>query len=231
MTATVSGIHLSGTHAARPAAGGPPAGSLYSCTTDSLIYRTDGTSWSTWASLAGTGLSNPMTTAGDIIVGGVSGAPARLAAGTAGYPLVGGGAGVASAYAAAGKFHGCHVYKNGTQTASPLLFDTEVVDTDAFHSTVSDTGRITIPSGLGGYYVFHFSSLGPASTDAKFRKNGTTVVGGRMYAQGEGYLHMTSPPTLLVATDYMEITNGGSSWGHATVFDAQSQFWCALLGT
>jgi hypothetical protein len=35
----------------------------------------------------GGGFANPMTTAGDIIVGGVAGAPARLAAGSAGYVL------------------------------------------------------------------------------------------------------------------------------------------------
>ena len=38
------------------------------------------------------GMTNPMTTAGDIIIGGTSGTPARLAAGTSGYVLRANGA-------------------------------------------------------------------------------------------------------------------------------------------
>ena len=44
-------------------------------------YRKNG------GALGGSGMANPMTTAGDIIVGGVAGAPARLAIGTGGYVL------------------------------------------------------------------------------------------------------------------------------------------------
>lgn len=58
MVATVAGIHLGiDTHANRPAANTVPDGSLYSCSTHSLIYRSNfaGNSWATWATLAGTG--------------------------------------------------------------------------------------------------------------------------------------------------------------------------------
>lgn len=85
MPATVAGIHLGpDTHANRPAANasGLPIGSLYVCSTHELIYQTDGSAWTTWATLS-SGLTNPMTTAGDIIVGGASGAPARLGIGSA----------------------------------------------------------------------------------------------------------------------------------------------------
>lgn len=47
---------------------------------------------------AGLPLSNPMTTAGDIIIGGTSGAPTRLAAGTSGQALISNGPGVAPSY-------------------------------------------------------------------------------------------------------------------------------------
>ena len=55
--ASVSGIHLAGDHASRPAGNAQPDGSLYSCTTHSLIYKSNyaGNSWSTWATLTGTG--------------------------------------------------------------------------------------------------------------------------------------------------------------------------------
>lgn len=51
MTATVAGIHLGlDTHANRPAANTVPDGSLYSCSTHGLIYKSDygGNSWATW---------------------------------------------------------------------------------------------------------------------------------------------------------------------------------------
>lgn len=48
-----------------------------------------------WTTPAGTGMSNPMTTAGDIIKGGASGTPERLAIGTDGYLLASNGTTVA----------------------------------------------------------------------------------------------------------------------------------------
>lgn len=50
--------------------------------------------------MTGTGLANPMTTAGDLIVGGTSGAPGRLGAGTPGYALKSNGPGVAPSWQA-----------------------------------------------------------------------------------------------------------------------------------
>jgi hypothetical protein len=86
MVATVAGIHLGpDTHANRPAANTVPDGSLYSCTTHSLVYKSNfaGNSWATWATLGGTGLSDPMTTRGDIIIRDASNATARLGRGGA----------------------------------------------------------------------------------------------------------------------------------------------------
>lgn len=48
-----------------------------------------------------TGMSNPMTTQGDLIVGGSSGTPSRLAAGSSGYVLTSNGAGATPSWAAA----------------------------------------------------------------------------------------------------------------------------------
>lgn len=82
-------VIMRGLHADRPAAG--TGGRLYYETDTSTLYRDSG---STWESIEGVGdFSNPMTTAGDIIKGGSSGTPARLAVGTAGQVLtVSGGA-------------------------------------------------------------------------------------------------------------------------------------------
>lgn len=64
MPATIAGSHEGlDTHANRPAANaaGQPVGALYSCSTHSLIYKTDGSSWATWATLG---------TAGAYVAGG-----------------------------------------------------------------------------------------------------------------------------------------------------------------
>ena len=52
---TLPGLLDTGTHAARPAAGDVGSGALYSCTDHSLIYQSDGSSWTTWATLGTVG--------------------------------------------------------------------------------------------------------------------------------------------------------------------------------
>lgn len=141
MTATVSGIHLSGTHAARPGAAGPPAGTLYSCTTDSLIYRTDGTSWSTWATLGSVGGSVATDAiwdvAGDVAVGSGANTAARLAIGDAGGALsrvngaVAWNSGAAFPTAATGDRYwrtdlGLEFYYDGTRWLSTTQFSVEM---------------------------------------------------------------------------------------------------------
>lgn len=42
------------THANRPAATAVPAGTLYSCSTHGLVYRSDAATWATWATLGAT---------------------------------------------------------------------------------------------------------------------------------------------------------------------------------
>jgi len=78
MAATVQGILLDGDHASLPAAGDPPVGSIYSCSTHSLIYQTDGATWSTWATLGtaftyGTTADMPASVPGDVENAGAAG--------------------------------------------------------------------------------------------------------------------------------------------------------------
>ena len=54
---------LTGPHASRPAATAVPAGTLYACSDHSLVYQSDGSSWSTWATLTGTGMSDVLPVA------------------------------------------------------------------------------------------------------------------------------------------------------------------------
>jgi hypothetical protein len=72
-----------GLTSARPSAG--IAGRLYYSTDDVVLYRDNGSSWDTVG--VGSALSNPMTTQDDLVVGGASGVPARLAKGSDGQVL------------------------------------------------------------------------------------------------------------------------------------------------
>lgn len=75
--ALLSEVIASGLLTDRPAAG--TAGRLYYATDGPALYRDNGTTWAD-LSLSG-GMTNPMTTADDVIIGGASGAATRLAKG------------------------------------------------------------------------------------------------------------------------------------------------------
>lgn len=65
MTTRFADHLLEGDHASRPAASAVPTGTLYSCSTHSLIYQSDGsTTWATWATLGG-GAGTPASTVTD----------------------------------------------------------------------------------------------------------------------------------------------------------------------
>lgn len=81
--------------------------------------------------------------------------------------------------------HGCRVTKNATQSIATgsdvaVTFQTETYDTDGFHDTGANTERITVPSGLGGYYQLRGKCQWAAAAGgfrrAKIRLNGTTIL-------------------------------------------------------
>lgn len=100
--ATLPGLLLTGTHAARPAATAVGSGALYSCSTHLLIYQSDGATWSTWATLTGSGMADPMTTRGDMIIRDATNTTARLGKGTANQVLTSDGTDIAWATPASG---------------------------------------------------------------------------------------------------------------------------------
>ena len=86
-------------------------------------------SWVTAGSGSG-GFSNPMTTQGDLIAGGTSGAPQRLATGTNGYVLTSNGPGTLPSYQASSGSAGSSVTMGGAVTgnsATAVLRDTKSV--------------------------------------------------------------------------------------------------------
>lgn len=147
-------------------------------------------------------------------------------------------------------FHGCKLYNDGTQSisnnsATAILFGAEEYDTDAYHSTGSNTSRITIPSGLDGIYRVSYKIAIPSSNTtgnriAFVRKNGGTdannVIGSATFtapSSTAGQQWGLSFTVDLVATDYLELffyqDSGGSintgsavsSRANVNIFEAQ----------
>lgn len=142
--------------------------------------------------------------------------------------------------AASGVDAGCDVYHDTTQsvndaTDTALLFNTETRDTDAFHSTVSNTGRITIPTGLGGWYLF--SAHVPwtvANTGIRkvwFRTNGTTASTPVTVDQSLGdFNHQIVQPLYLAAGDYVEVVVNQSGVSPSLNVLANARFWALKMG-
>ena len=179
-------------------------------------------------------VTNEMATAidakADLIVGTGADTFARLAvASTAGYLLSVDSAettGLKWAAPAGGGFVGCSLYASANialgNDASPILtWDSEVFDTDAFHSTATNTSRITIPSGKGGKYLL-IASVGFAADSDGYRLGGFLKNGlNNLYATQVANLSATIAPIInfstiveAVATDYFEVQVNQTSGGN-----------------
>jgi hypothetical protein len=101
-----------------------------------------------------------------------------------------------AAAASGSTFAGVSLWKSANQSFSSgagvnATFDTELFDTDGYHSTSTNTDRITIPSGKAGYYLitgratWNYSSTGQRI--GAIRKN----AGATQLAQ-ETQINMTS---------------------------------------
>ena len=105
---------------------------------------------------------------------------------------------------------GCRVYHNTTQSMTgssdnTVLFNTERYDTDTMHSTVSNTGRITVTTA--GTYMFHAQidwATAPGSNVMFLRLNGATKVASVNWTGSSDTCEITTIYAM-VATDYMEL--------------------------
>jgi len=197
----------------------------------SYLKDTDVTQYysgSAWATIGGS--ASPLTTKGDLY--GFSTTGARVAVGTNGQVLTAdstAATGVAWATAAAGTptFAGCVLMNSGSITLSnatttTLTFDTESLDTDAFHSTSSNTSRITIPAGKAGKYLI----LGTVRYDANssgrristILKNGTVLYEYESASPGSSDLSLVHSSIVNLAVgDYVELTGWQNSGGNLTL--------------
>jgi len=125
---------------------------------------------------------------------------------------------------------------NATYTA--LTWDTESYDTDAFHSTSSNTSRFTIPAGKGGKYLLNCQMIWQSSSNTGARtislyKNGAIILEREFSLSTRGNLSMAIDSVQnAVATDYFEIfvyqTNGSAI--NADKTSAYSEFSISYLG-
>jgi hypothetical protein len=103
-----------------------------------------------------------LTTTGDTLYASAANTLARLGVGTTGQVLtVAGGLPSWATPAGATAFVGVQVYSvSGSQSIANntnvvLPFNSEAVDTDGFHSTTTNTSRLTVPAGKAGYYAIY----------------------------------------------------------------------------
>jgi hypothetical protein len=183
---------------------------------------------SAWANVDTTGMTNPMTTTGDVIYSSSGSTPARLGIGTAGQVLqVNSGATApewATPAAGTSSFVGALVTKSTSQsisnaTAANLTWNLETFDTNGFHDNSTNNSRMTIPTGYGGKYAWSTtvgwgiaSETGNKTID--IRKNNATIFYNEYEPAAEVDFINLSGIIELAATDYLEVrvrqTSGGA---------------------
>ena len=190
-------------------------------------------------------VTNTMATAidaeGDLIIGDAADAFQRLAIGSNGNVLTVDTAvdGKIKWAAPAGgsTFVGASVSNSTTQsiannTHTAVTWDTEEFDTDAFHSTSSNTSRFTIPAGKGGKYLFNCSvrwdNNGSSDRILEIYKNGT-IFAALDVVTGNYPGYMVSRTLSLVATDYVELYVYQNSGGSRTLELGGIRGWAELL--
>ena len=113
-------------------------------------------------------------------------------------------------------FHGCRVRSSGNfshNSSGSLLaitFNTEDIDTDAYHDTGSNTDRVTIPAGLAGKYLIIGTAEWDTNTSGdrglQIYLNGTTEIAwNRTNPISAMSAHEVTTIYSLVATDYLQL--------------------------
>jgi hypothetical protein len=190
---------------------------------------------------------NPSTTLGDIEYrSGTANTNTRLGIGSTGQVLtVAGGVPSWATPAGGTTFVGCSLKKSASQSiadnvSTAMTWDQEVFDTDGFHSTVTNTDRITIPAGKGGYYlvtcVLYFNDT-DADTwrDIRIFKNGANHMATRIPGSNQSAkAPAISDIFALAAGDYIQAYAVQASGASVDVYSAgdqvQTRFAVAYLG-
>jgi len=112
-------------------------------------------------------------------------------------------------------------------TEMTVTFDSEFYDTDAFHSTSTNTDRLTVPSGKAGKYLVVFTSQWQANESSasvikhiRIQKNGNIV--GRTQVLGANsntqQTYQTTAIVDLAVADYINVTVYTSSSNNSDLY-------------
>ena len=123
---------------------------------------------------------------------------------------------------------------NNTDTV--VTWDTEAYDTDSFHSTVTNTSRMTIPTGKGGKYIvtskFRWDTNTTGNRSVTFYVNGTGVDGTNIAGNYASPFQVYTAVLNVSAGDYVEVYAFQDSGGTRTLNlnQNQSKFTISYLG-
>lgn len=243
-TKVVAGITSDGTSALNLGEAGTSVGKvvLANATSGSITVQPPtgalGSIIATIAATTGTHYPNPMTTGGDVIYGGASGVPTRLANGSSGQVLTSAGGTSAPTWEtpAAGAVYGARVYRSDALSVSHLsttaiAFDAETFDSNSMHDTVTNNSRIVL-NKVGKWRISWqvvYAANATGSRAAYILLNGSTVVSDRDTNNAGGailsYVNGSDVVVASAITDYIEVipyqNSGGSlalTVGTATVY-------------
>jgi len=187
---------------------------------------------------------------GDLITATAADTPARLGVGTNGQVLTAdstAATGIKWAAPASGTItaSAVQVNKSGNQsvsnsTVTVVTFDTETVDTDGFHSTTTNTDRLTVPTGKAGKYLVvataNFAGNGTGIRQLLLYKNATQVAENVISSNsGAGSTNVNAQIIVdLAVGDYMTFSvwqnSGGALNMQGSAFGVYTQFGMTYLG-
>jgi hypothetical protein len=115
-------------------------------------------------------------------------------------------------------------YTISTATDTVLTWSSENFDSDNYHSTSSNTSRITIPTGKAGKYLVNAAAYWESSPTAdalalRIRKNGSSQVQfNALPKPNANQITVTSSVTLdLIVGDYLELVAYQNSGSNLTI--------------
>lgn len=123
---------------------------------------------------------------------------------------------------------------NGTWTA--LNLNTESYDTDAFHSTSTNTSRLVVPAGLAGMYIvsgfMQFASNATGIRSIQITKNASGDTASTSTATASGAMWMQANAVMKLAVgDYVELNAYQNSGGNLDVTAGNTVFRMVRVGS